>query len=102
MAYLRQLSSHFDPVYLKPSNLQRVVQQWRTSPAPAYTPDEQQRPPRRQQDRRCGIERRSRQLPTLLDTRSPHARRKQNSRRLADGTFSLEGAGAGVGIDVYV
>ena len=99
MAYLRQLSSHFDPVYVKPSNLSRAIRQWRMTPSPAYTPNEQQRPPRREQDRRCGVERRARQVATLLDTRSPHARRKQNSRRQQDGAMHY--AESGAGIDVY-
>ena len=95
MAYLRQLSSHFDAVYIKPANLTRVVSLWRTSPN--STPSEEgQLPPRREQDRRCGLERRRRQSATLLDTRSHHARRKQSIRRQQD-----SGIGAEAGIDVY-
>ena len=99
MAYLRQLSSHFDPVYVKPSNLSRVVRQWRVNTSTAYTPNEQQLPPRREQDRRCGIDRRARQAATLLNTRSPHARRKHNSRRQQDSAIYPEEFAAG--IDVY-
>ena len=97
MAYLRQLSRHFDPVYIKPANLTRVVSLWRTNPN--FIPTETRPlPARREQDRRCGTDRRRRQLPTLLDTRSPHAQRKQVSRRQQDGVMQEESA---VGIDVY-
>jgi hypothetical protein len=99
MAYLRQLSSHFDPVYIKPTNLSRTVSLWRTSTNSLSDNGAQQYPPRRDQDRRCGIERRSRKAATLLDTRSPHARRKLNSRRQVDDSHCFEDSAAG--IDVY-
>lgn len=97
MAYLRQLSNHFDPVYIKPANLSRAVSLWRTGVVemPAET---RQRPPRRDQDRRCSIERRCRQFPIMLDTRSPRARRKQSSRRQQDSLVCVESV---MGIDVY-
>lgn len=97
MAYLRQLSSHFDPVYIKPANLSRVVSLWRTNQI-TVPAEPRQQPSRREQDRRCGIDRRHRQLPTLLDTRSPHARRKQSYRRQQDNYMDEE---SGAGIDVY-
>ena len=98
MAYVRQLNSHFDPVYIKPANLRRLASEWRLTATPAYAQDQQQWPARREQDRRCGIDRRTRQVPTLLDTRSPHARRKQSSRRDWDGQGT---AVVTAGIDVY-
>jgi hypothetical protein len=96
MAYLRQLSSHFDPVYIKPANITRAVTLLRTNTIAPYSA-EQQLPPRRKQDRRCGIDRRRQQRPILLDTRCPHARRKQYHRRQQD-HFSSESV---AGIDVY-
>lgn len=98
MAYLRQLSSHFDPVYIKPANLSRAVTLLR-APTPDTSGSEQQLPPRREQDRRCGIDRRRQQHPILLDTRSTHARRKQHRRRQLDSFIYEESV---VGIDVYV
>jgi hypothetical protein len=96
MAYLRQLSSHFDLVYLKPANLSRAITVLSTNP-PAQQLPEQQQLVRRQQDRRCGIDRRSQQRPILLDTRSPHSRRKQR-RRQQDAPLHEESR---AGIDVY-
>lgn len=61
--------------------------------------DNQQQPPRRRLlDRRCGIDRRSRQHPVLMDTRIPHARRKQRQRRYQDDPDSEQSS---IGIDVY-
>lgn len=99
MAYLRQLSNHFDPVYIKPDNLSRTLSSWRINPNTLAHNEAQQYPPRREQDRRCGIDRRRTQAATLLDTRSPHARRKQNSRRQQDNSYYFEDSTAG--IDVY-
>lgn len=99
MAYLRQLSSHFDPVYLKPANLAKAVRYWQTSINTSYSQPQTQLPPRRQQDRRCGVERRQRQLPVFLDTRSPYARRKIAMRRQHDGESAHQ---VGTGIDIYV
>lgn len=98
MAYLRQLSNHFDPVYIKPGNLAKALRQWQPTSASACAGEEQQLPPRRDQDRRCGIERRRRQVAVLLDTRTPHARRKVAMRRRYDGHHEQE---TRAGIDVY-
>lgn len=97
MTYLRRLGSHFDLDYLKPTNLSRAVTVLRMTPAENSLAGEQF-PPRRALDRRCGIDRRKRQLPIILDTRSSHARRMQPRRRDAD-THPPEAVG--VGIDVY-
>jgi len=97
MAYLRQLSSHFDLVYLKPANLGRAITLLGTNPSAKQLPEQQQRA-RRHQDRRCGVERRCQQRPILLDTRSPHSRRKQSRRRQQDNPLHEESR---AGIDVY-
>ena len=98
MAYLRQLSSHFDPVYIKPANLAKAVRQLQTTVNTNCALPEEQLPARRDQDRRCGIERRRRQLPVLLDTRTSQARRKVSARRQGD-TYAGD---IRVGIDIYV
>jgi hypothetical protein len=97
MAYLRRLSSHFDPAYIKPSNLGRAISVFRAKPLDIPFAD-QQPSLRRPLDRRSGIDRRSRQLPILLDTRSPHARRKQARRHDEDDQLRED---VGRGIDVY-
>lgn len=98
MVYLQRLSSYFDSAYVKPSNLNRAVNLLATSGAEVSVGDRQQSSPRRQQDRRCGVERRSRQRPIILDTRSPHARRQQSRRRQQDIQMEED---TGVGIDVF-
>ena len=97
MTYLRRLGGHFDLVYLKPANLSRAVSLLRVPPAENILIQEQL-PPRRALDRRCGVDRRKRQLPIILDTRSSHARRMQSRRRDVE-THTHEMPGTG--IDVY-
>lgn len=98
MAYLRLLGHHFDPVYLKSETLGRAVSLLYT-PTTDTALDENRQAARRQQDRRCGVDRRRQQQPVLLDTRSPHARRQQ-SRRLNPNRMSGEDNDI-TGIDVY-
>lgn len=98
MVYLRRLGSHFDPVYIKPATLSRAVSLLATSSIEVSVGVQQQPSPRREQDRRCGVERRSHQRPVILDTRSPHARRQQGRRRRHDVQQEDD---PGLGIDVF-
>ncbi|MGD8782955.1 MAG: hypothetical protein PVF28_04725 [Thioalkalispiraceae bacterium] len=87
MSTIRRLRGSFVSCYVKPSLVERTVEQ--LIPA-SKTRKQVKQPVRRELERRCGRDRRQQQQAVLLDLRSPHARRK-TSRRTFGEQSGIEG-----------
>ena len=74
MSTIRRLRGSFVSCYVKPSLVERTVEQ--LIPASKTRKLQVKQPVRRELERRCGRDRRQQQQAVLLDLRSPHARRK--------------------------
>ena len=91
MAFIRQIKHSFAAAYVRPTMVERTVQQ--LIPSTQHSQPQNQHP-RRPLDRRCGRDRRQQNRAVLYDLRSPYSRRK-NSRR------GSEMVGYRTGIDTY-
>jgi hypothetical protein len=91
MASIRRIRGSFIADYVRRNIVEHSVAQLNPVTQIAGS---SKRPVRRQQDRRCGRDRRQQQRNVLVDLRSPHARRKQSRRDLENDT-SIKG------IDTY-
>ena len=90
MARLCQINGSFVSAYVKPTMVERTVQQLIPNPNSNLAGNS----PRRELDRRCGRDRRQQNQAVLIDLRSPYTRRK-NYRR------DSENNRAPSGIDTY-
>lgn len=95
MPLIKYIARQFDLTYIKPGNLARAVQDMKLVTKPVL-PREYARA--RQDERRCGIDRRQDRNSVLEDFRSPYPRRKSYCRRKNGSSI----ADTNTGIDVYV
>ena len=91
MALIRQIGQHFRAYQVEPKTTIRSTGQLFSG---AYSTPEQTSHKRRELDRRCHRDRRQKQLPVLMNMRSPYSRRT-NGRRSKDSGY------VETGIDVY-
>ncbi len=89
---LRRIQKNINSAYISPMSASRKAQRLTSQNAPILKNTEQQA--RRDQDRRCGRDRRQSRQAVILDLRSPYARRKSGRRTQEMNRHSI-------GIDVY-
>ena len=90
---LRRIQNNLNSAYICPTSASRKAQQLISQDSALLKSAEQQA--RREQDRRCGRDRRQSRQAVMLDLRSSYARRKSGRR-------TREMNRHGLGLDVYV
>lgn len=93
MAVLRRIQNNLNSAYICPRSASRKAQRLISQESDLLKTAEQQA--RRDQDRRCGRDRRQSRQNVMLDLRSPHARRRSGRRNQESIRYST-------GLDVYV